>query len=694
MKKVFISSTYVDLIEYRETAIKVVNHYKCTPLAMEFFDSLPQDPTTVCQKEIRECDIFIGIYAHRYGFVPKGQEKSITRMEYELATDLGKDCLCFIVNEKFPWEPGLIEFEKRKELTPFLDIVKEKETVSFFTTSQDFETKLTASLGKLIAAGKGKETTGTPGTCIPFAPLPYLAHPYALPQHFTGRVAEMAVLSNWFHNESEPLLVLEAIGGMGKSALSWAWLQKHILAPAVETDGVFWWSFYDEPFDSFIRHLACYVMGDRGKGAEESIDMAALTAALQQRRFLLVLDGLERVLRGYAGMEGMFIQENRFAGDEEAEAQCERRMREPVHPLAARFFQSLCGGKTRTLITTRLMPVPLEGLAGVKRVNLTGLSSGDTVRFLRGAGIKGTRAEMEEAGRVYDFHPLMLTLLAASITRGRTRDIARAFSTDIIDREQPHKILSTAFDLVSEEERRVVTRAAAFRGVFTVEAVGALLPGMDEEKLWEVLRGCQRMGFLFYDESADRFDFHPIMRSFLYRRLVTEGGTEVHTLAVEYFQSLPKPEKVVTLEDLAPVIELYHHLVKAGKFDEAEQLFYGRMHNPCYYQLSAYHLIIELLQPLFPGGDRANGLPRLEKKSAQAWTLNELANTYALSGRPAKAVPLYLIASSFPEKNDNKKNLAVGLGNVAQQQFIIGQLSASTAHLRKSIALCREIKDE
>ncbi|MCP5102635.1 MAG: hypothetical protein GY950_04615, partial [bacterium] len=28
------------------------------------------------------------------------------------------------------------------------------------------------------------------------------------------------------------------------------------------------------------------------------------------------------------------------------------------------------------------------------------------------------------------------------------------------------------------------------------------------------------------------------------------------------------------------------------------------------------------------------------------------------------------------------------------QQFIIGQLSASTAHLRKSIALCREIKDE
>jgi hypothetical protein len=28
-------------------------------------------------------------------------------------------------------------------------------------------------------------------------------------------------------------------------------------------------------------------------------------------------------------------------------------------------------------------------------------------------------------------------------------------------------------------------------------------------------------------------------------------------------------EKIITIDDLAPVIELYHHLVKAGKFDEA-----------------------------------------------------------------------------------------------------------------------------
>jgi hypothetical protein len=35
--KVFISSTYEDLKEYREAAIKVVERYKGVPLAMEFF---------------------------------------------------------------------------------------------------------------------------------------------------------------------------------------------------------------------------------------------------------------------------------------------------------------------------------------------------------------------------------------------------------------------------------------------------------------------------------------------------------------------------------------------------------------------------------------------------------------------------------------------------------------------------------
>jgi len=114
--KIFISSTYVDLKDYRQKAIQIVNRYKCVSLAMEFFMAQPDEPTRVCKKEIKECDILLGIYAHRYGFIPKGQDKSITHQEYELAKKLNKPCLCFIVEKDHPWNPELCEFEKRPHI--------------------------------------------------------------------------------------------------------------------------------------------------------------------------------------------------------------------------------------------------------------------------------------------------------------------------------------------------------------------------------------------------------------------------------------------------------------------------------------------------------------------------------------------------------------------------------------------------
>jgi hypothetical protein len=47
------------------------------------------------------------------------------------------------------------------------------------------------------------------------------------------------------------------------------------------------------------------------------------------------------------------------------------------------------------------------------------------------------------------------------------------------------------------------------------------------------------------------------------------------------------------------------------------------------------------------------------------------------------------------EKNDDKRNLAIDLANVVcVSQLSICQFSASTAHLRESIALGMEIGDE
>jgi tetratricopeptide (TPR) repeat protein len=695
--KVFISSTYIDLKDYRQVAIEVVNRYKCTPLAMEFFMAQPGEPTKVAKKEVEECDIFVGIYAHRYGSIPRRQKKSITQQEYELAKELGKDCLCFIVAKDFPWNPELCEIKKYAKLQAFLKIVKKENVVAFFTTSSDFDAKSSASLGKLLIEKQGtheqKKELDRGAKLIPIAPTPYIAHSYGLPENFTGREAEKSMLSNWFYNAAEPMLVLEAIGGMGKTALSWVWLNEGLLEKSPEIDGIIWWSFYEAPFETFIGHLYHYLTSREVKverGALESGALATLNSILHENRFLLILDGFERALRGYSSMRAMYIQEKGLAKKQTAEAEWDRRQREPVHPHAAKFLKTLASGKTKTLMTTRLFPDSLEDIGGVQHEFLKGLSRTDAVRFLRSEGIEGSRAELERAGEIYDFHPLMLKQLGSAIKRKRRKDIRAGFDLNLIDEKEPQKILNKSFELLTEDEKRVATTISVFRSSFGFETAKALFPRMKEDTLWELLSGLQQLGFVFYDEKQDTFDFHPIMRSFLYDSLTAKD--KVHGRAVRYFQAMPKPEEVVRLEDLGPLIELYHHLVGAGKFDEAFRIFGDRIHEQAYYQLSAYDLIIEIVEVLFSGGETRT--PLLKEESDQAWCLAALANSYSLSGQPANAVALFLAHNQLRENGDDKKNLAIGLGNVASIQLLVGRLSAAAVHHRRRIALYRQVQDK
>jgi tetratricopeptide (TPR) repeat protein len=156
---------------------------------------------------------------------------------------------------------------------------------------------------------------------------------------------------------------------------------------------------------------------------------------------------------------------------------------------------------------------------------------------------------------------------------------------------------------------------------------------------------------------------------------------------------VPPLERVQRLEDLAPVIELYHHTVRAGQYDEACTLFRDRITRATYYQFGAYQLRIELLCALFPDGEEQP--PRLKKEDVQAWTLNELANSYSRSGQPRRAVPLFEMTNDIYEnKMGNKHYLAIGLGNLANRYLDLGALQAAEANRRRSIALWREIEDQ
>jgi tetratricopeptide (TPR) repeat protein len=341
---------------------------------------------------------------------------------------------------------------------------------------------------------------------------------------------------------------------------------------------------------------------------------------------------------------------------------------------------------------------------------LTSMDPEDAVRFFRAMDIRGTRAEIQAVCTPYGYLPLALRLLAGLVAEDPARpgDIAVAteyeITEDLRGKEQ-HHILERAYNALDPAARELLSRIAAFRspvgyGVLRV-LFGPTPEGTDESEgafryeseraLKDALRVLVRRGLLLRQEGTGRYDLHPVVRRYAYDRLADKEG--IHTHLRDYFAAVPPPERVESLDDLAPTIELYHHTVRAGHYDEARDLFYGRLNEPLYYRFGAYTTFIELQSALFANGDFESPLLKDEFKISRL--LNDSANCYSVSGRPDRAVPLFERVIVLLEKVGDKKNLAIVLGNLAYMaQIRIGSLAAAAENLRRCIVLGQEIEGE
>ncbi len=532
----------------------------------------------------------------------------------------------------------------------------------------------------------------------------FLAHPYLMPPNFTGRDAERTMLTDWLNTDARhPLLSLRALGGFGKSALVWHWLM-HNVEPT-DWPRVVWWSFYetDARFDNFLVMTLEYLSGGKihsdSLSARDAID--ELLNMLHQPGTLLVLDGFERGLRAFGGMNAA------YQGDE---GQTEDNERDCISPLAEEFLRKLATLpeiRSKIMLTTRLCPRVLEVrgggfLEGCREEELTQMEPADAVAYFVAQGIRGTRAEIEAVCEPYGYHPLSLCLLAGLIVGDLQQpgDISAAseldVSGDLVQRQ--HHVLEVAYTSFPEKRQALLSRIACFRSPVKYEALKVLAEteegeGASGETPDANLRDLVARGLLHHDKNTGRFDLHPIVRRYAYDRLAAPDRTDTHAQLRDYFSAVPAPEKVERLDDLAPVIELYHHTVKAGQFEEAWVLSRDRIIRATFYQFGAYQLCIELLRALFPDGE--DRPPRVKDESAQGWILNELAGSYSFSGQPLRVVPLFERANEIYEnQTKNKGHLAVGLSSMATVALLpLGMLRAADTNLRRQIALSREIED-
>lgn len=146
--KVFVSSTYLDLSQHRVAVNEVLIRMKNQFAAMEYFGSRGDDASNACFNEIADCDILVGIYAWRYGWQSAPSEASITEQEFDYAASKGKKCLCYVVDDTFPWVPAYIDQgNAATRLTAFKAKVG-KLVRSKFTTPDNLAKQIAADLGR------------------------------------------------------------------------------------------------------------------------------------------------------------------------------------------------------------------------------------------------------------------------------------------------------------------------------------------------------------------------------------------------------------------------------------------------------------------------------------------------------------------------------------------------------------------
>jgi Domain of unknown function (DUF4062) len=524
---VMVSSTFVDLSEHRSALIKAIKGQGLTDVAMEN-DSAKAgvDLIDSSLQMVRDSAAYVAIISHKYGQIPKCPKRnprnlSITELEFDEAQRLNRPTLLFIMGEKHQVLPGNVETNasRRKKLSAFRERAKKMTRDSHvhrvyatFESLEEFKSQAIHAVANLrryldeqLATLQDHSVTvveAEPYT-IPAPPDFYAEPPYIGSHEFLGRQAELERLSDWASPaDSHPIILFEAIGGTGKSLLTWEWAAKH--APEIRGDwaGRFWYSFYERGaiMADFCRHALSYMTGQplRHFRKMKTVQLGEmLLGLLQKRPWLLVLDGLERVLVAYHRFDAAQLV------DEEAGRTDEIAHRDPcaaIRPEDDDLLRALAGAlPSKLVLTSRLIPRVLlnsssQPIPGVLRVPLPGLRPPDAEALLRACGVTGSSQDIQNYLKNHcDCHPLVTGVLAGLINdylpdRGNfdawAEDAAyggqlNLAALDLIQKR--NHILNAALTALPEKSRQLLSTLAMISESVDYQTLYALNPHLPPE---------------------------------------------------------------------------------------------------------------------------------------------------------------------------------------------------------------------
>ena len=673
-----VSSTFTDLADHRKALTIVINSENLKPVAMEFDYAKPDsDVIDSSLQMVRDAAAYVCLISHTYGQVPECPVRnpnsvSLTELEFDEATRLGRPVLLFVMGRDHLVRPAAVETDpsRREKLEAFRERAKHHRTDSpvqrvyyEFNSLSDFEVAAVHSVADLRRR-LNREDKGAPGSTprteplaatIPSPPLLYAEPPYMGSHAFIGRRAQLEALTDWARAaDPNPVLLFDAIGGTGKSMLTWEWTTLHATSSRSDWAGRFWYSFYTRGsvLSDFCRRALAY-MTDRPYDEFRKIKLVRLgqmlLEQLQRQPWLLVLDGLERVLVAYHRFDAAQLADE-DAGREDQIGQ--RDTCSAIRPEDDDLLRALStASPSKLLVTTRLMPRVLlnkahQPIPGVRRESLPGLRPADAETLLRACGVDGTSAEIQRYLQEHcDCHPLVIGAIGGLVNdylpnrgifdswsadpdHGGHLDLA---SLDLVQKR--NHILHAALAALPSESRRLLGTLALLSEPADYSLLAALNPhrprtyrlvarpmvtgnavddgGSDEsfrnaeQALIRTVREIESRGLLQYDAQARRYDLHPVVRGVVAGSLVQEERELFGQTVVDHFSSRDERtlyESAQTLEDVSHGLQLVRALLQMGRFDQAAQAFVGDLSQSLRFNLEAFAEVQSLLRPFFPQG--------------------------------------------------------------------------------------------
>ena len=488
-------------------------------------------------------------------------------------------------------------------------------------------------------------------------------HFYSLSDRFFGREAEVRELDAWIAEADSPVGVrcICALGGSGKSALAWHWVS-HAPFRQLGFRGVFWCSFYEKNFNfpEFLRRSLEWC----GQGNTDEIKTLTRTElerrllqVLKDEPFVFVLDGLERLMNGYAIVFDRAVDLDAVrAGKEETEVtQTDRQL---TDPRSAAFLKRLTRAmKSKVVITTRLAPAELEeepGVAvqGAKFMMLRGLAP-EEVTQLWGSILPqdGIDTELAAIFALCDNHPLVVSILARSAARAhgwrkwradaRHADFVPASSATPME-ARAHVIGMCLRDL-DERSYDVLGALATSGKAMSLPLLGRILQGSSElsgDRRWtseEQVRGeldaLVALGFVGATKADDgtmEYDVHPVVRGAVWN-LMTDARGERHLRhALSEFFATPDRKDPNDGIDLNRAITLFRLLVQSDEVDRAWEMYFNKLWWPLAV-INDHRTLLDLFELLLPGGDPLQLLP-LKSRREQANSSDVLGSLLMQAG--------------------------------------------------------------